>query len=109
MMDRTTKILLALIAGGLWANAWPHLTGRASAQNSGDICVNALDCLQAISGWTAHSAHLLSPIAADMKLLVAKAQEIKAPVEPAAPIKPRATPAPPITAKTNPCISGASC
>jgi hypothetical protein len=109
MMDGTTKILLALIAGGLWANAWPHLTGRASAQDAGDICISELDCLRAINGWTADSAHLLIPIAADMKFLVAKAQEIKAPVEPATRINPRATPAPPVRAKANPCISAAFC
>lgn len=33
-MDRTTKFLLGTIAAGLWANALPHLTGRASAQAS---------------------------------------------------------------------------
>jgi hypothetical protein len=32
-MDKTTKALLALIAGGLWANAWPHFAGRANAQD----------------------------------------------------------------------------
>jgi hypothetical protein len=46
-MDRTTKLLLLLIAGGLWANAWPHLIGRASAQQ-GDVCLNVGDCLQTL-------------------------------------------------------------
>jgi hypothetical protein len=109
-MDRTTKILLAMIAGGLWANAWPHLTSRASAQQ-GDVCLGANDCLQSIDGWTAQSAHYLSSIAADVKALAASAQATKAhQAEPAAvPVRPRAAPAPsPAPAKpAGPCISGA--
>ena len=30
--DRTTKVMLALIAAGLWLNALPHLVGTATAE-----------------------------------------------------------------------------
>ena len=107
IVDRTTKFLLALIAAGLWANALPHLTGRASAQSGvqGDICLTSGDCLQSINGWAANASHYLGSIAADVKVLLAKAQENKAHIEPAAPVKPRVAPAP-APAKPSPCISG---
>jgi hypothetical protein len=107
-MDRTTKVLLALIAAGLWANALPHLTGQVSAQSrtQSDTCLTPGDCLESINAWAANAGYYLGSIAADMKVLVAKAQENKAHVEPAAPVKPRATPAPPAPAKPSPCISG---
>jgi hypothetical protein len=107
LMDRTTKILLALIAGGLWANALPHLLGRANAQQ-GDVCLGVGDCLTSIDGWTAQSSHYLGSIAADMRVLVAAAQASKAHPEPTAPVRPRVTPAPsPAPAKpAGPCISG---
>jgi hypothetical protein len=57
-MDRTTKALLALIAGGLWANAvGPHIAGQASAQShpQGDVCLTAGECLQSINGWISDS------------------------------------------------------
>jgi hypothetical protein len=108
-VDRTTKFLLLLIGGGLWANAWPHLTGRASAQQS-DICLNVGDCLASIDGWAAQTSHYLASIASDMKLLVAVAQSNKPQphVEPVAPVKPKAAPASaPLAAKPSPCLTGA--
>jgi hypothetical protein len=96
-MDRTTKILLAVIASGLWANALPLLAGgRASAQATGDVCLNAGDCLQAIDGWVADSDHLLTSIAADMKTLLVEVNELKRPesAAPVAPVRPKPAPAP---------------
>jgi hypothetical protein len=104
-MDKTTKILLALIAAGLWANAWPQITRQAGAQQ-GDVCIGAGDCLTSIDGWTAQSAHYLSSIAADVKLLVAAANKPRPEAPAPVAARPKPAPAPPAPKPAGPCISG---
>jgi hypothetical protein len=49
-MDRTTKILLAAIALGLWANAGLNVIRPAWALRASSYCTDVIGCLQSING-----------------------------------------------------------
>jgi hypothetical protein len=62
-MDGTTKILLAAIALGLWANAGLNVIRPAWALRASSYCADVNGCLQSINGHLDNIADRLLGIA----------------------------------------------
>jgi hypothetical protein len=111
-VDKTTKLLLLLIAAGLWVNALPNLAGRASAQShaQSDVCLGTNECLASINGWISDADRHLQTMASDLHWLITAMQDFERhrasqPPPAPAPVRPR-PPAPP-PRPSGPCLTGA--
>jgi hypothetical protein len=61
-MDKTTKVLLAIIAAGLWANVATPVIQQARAYTSGSsTCNEVLSCLRSVNSYLSQIAETHQP------------------------------------------------